>query len=275
MWTLSGFADEISPDLTTQLDTVVELGLRYIELRSAWNVNVLDLDAQQRAQIRQELAHRNLAVSSIGSPIGKIAITDDFAPHLERMQHAVEVAAEFQAPFIRLFSFFIPAQDNPEDHRDEVLRRMSALTRIAEGTGVTLVHENEKEIFGDVPSRVLDIVRSIDSPTLRLAWDPANFVQCGVRPFSQGYDLLRPYTAYVQIKDALLADGSVVPAGVGDGEVRQTIRALAADGFDGFFSLEPHLAAVDSFGGFSGPQLWRTAHQAFTSLLTDEGIAFA
>ena len=68
--------------------------------------------------------------------------------------------------------------------------------------------------------------------------------------------MLRPHLEYVQIKDARLADGSVVVAGAGDGEVVETMRALREDGFDGFFSLEPHLGDVDALGGFSGPQLF-------------------
>lgn len=275
MWTLSGFADEISPDLTTQLDTVVDLGLSYIEFRSAWGVNVLDLDDAQLDQVAAALAERNLQVSSIGSPIGKIQITDDIGPHLDRMRRAVDVAAQLRAPFIRLFSFFIPEGDDPAAHRDEVMRRMDAIARIGADAGVAMVHENEKHIYGDVPERCLDIVQTVDNEYLQLAWDPANFVQCGVRPFTEGYAMLRPHTTYVQIKDALLADGTVVPAGAGDGEVRETIRALADDGFDGFFSLEPHLEAAGTFGGFSGPQLWREAHAAFTALLREEGIRYA
>jgi sugar phosphate isomerase/epimerase len=60
-------------------------------------------------------------------------------------------------------------------------------------------------------------------------------------PLTEGYSLLRPYVVYVQVKDALLADGSVVVAGTCDGELVETVRALRDDGFDGFFSLEPHL----------------------------------
>lgn len=275
MWTLSGFADEISPDLQTQLDTVTDLGLTHIELRSVWEVNVLDLTAAQRTEVASALQERGLRLSSIGSPIGKIGITDDFAPHLDRMRHAADVALEMRAPFVRIFSFFIPEGDDPAAHRDEVMRRMTALAEVAAEAGVMLVHENEKHIYGDVPQRCLDIVRTVDNDHLRLAWDAANFVQCGVRPFTDGYELLRPFTEYVQIKDALLADGQVVPAGAGDGEVRETIRALAADGFDGFFSLEPHLAAAGTFGGYSGPDLWRAAHAAFTAILDEEGIPYA
>src|SRR4029079_13775079 len=129
--------------------------------------------------------------------------------------------------------------------------RMGRLVRAAEGADVTLLHENEKEIYGDIPSRCLDILTQITSPILRAAWDPATFVQCGVRPHTEGYDSLRPFIVYVHIKDALLDSGKVVPAGQGDGQVRETIAALLASGFDGFFALEPHLAAAGTFSGFS------------------------
>ena len=274
MWTLSGFADEIDPDLETQCQVLDELGIRYIEFRSAWGVNVLDLSDDQLNDAAAILAGHGIQVSSIGSPIGKITITDDFAPHLERMQHCVDVAKRLQAPYIRLFSFFIPQGDDPAAHRDEVIRRMTSLTACAEGSGVVLLHENEKEIYGDVPSRVLDIVQSVDSPTLRLAWDAANYVQCGVRPFTEGYAALRPYTDYIQIKDALLATSKVVAAGEGDGQVPETMRALRADGFDGFFSMEPHLALANPLGGFSGADEFRRATLTFTALLTSEGIDY-
>jgi sugar phosphate isomerase/epimerase len=275
MWTLSGFADEIDNDFTTQCQVVSDLGLKYLEIRSAWGVNILDLDAGQLATVQQTLAEYGLQVSSIGSPIGKIKITDEFEQHLERMRQAADVAHLLNAPYLRLFSFFIPEDENPDDHRDEVLARMRAIADVAEQAGVIAVHENEKEIYGDIPRRCLDIVTSVDSPNLKLAWDPANFVQCGVRPFTEGYADLRPHTVYIQIKDALLADSSVVVAGAGDGEVPETIRTLRADGFDGFFSLEPHLGTQNALGGFSGADLWTQAHAAFTGILRAEGIAYA
>jgi sugar phosphate isomerase/epimerase len=275
MWTLSGFSDEIDPDFTTQCRLVSELGLKYIEIRSAWQTNILDLDADQLSTVQQTLAEYGVQVSSIGSPIGKIKITDDFAPHLDRMRHAAEVAKRLNAPYLRLFSFFIPAGEDPDDYRDEVLSRLRAIAEVADQAGVIAVHENEKEIYGDIPRRCLDIVTSVDSPSLKLAWDPANFVQCGVKPFTEGYEALRPHTVYIQIKDALSADSSVVVAGAGDGEIVETIRALRSDGFDGFFSLEPHLATQNALGGFSGAELWTQAHAAFTDILHNEGVPYA
>jgi len=275
MWTLTGFADEIAPDLDVQLDTLAEESIRYLEFRGVWNKNVLDLTDSEIATVKSTLGQRGVGVSSIGSPIGKIKITDDFAPHLDRFQRALQVARALEAPYIRIFSFFIPAGEDPAHYRDEVLDRMGRLVRAAEGADVTLLHENEKEIYGDTPDRCLDILTQINSPVLRAAWDPANFVQCGVRPHTEGYDSLRPFIVYVHIKDALMASGQVVPAGQGDGEVRETIAALRASGFDGFFSLEPHLAAAGTFSGFSGPELYRVAVKALKDLLREQGIEWS
>lgn len=272
MWTLTGFADEIDADLATQLDTLSAEEMRFLELRAAWGTNVLKLSDAEVARVKTELAARGIGVSSLGSPIGKVKITDPFAPHLDDFRRALHVAHELHAPFIRIFSFFIPQGDDPANHRDAVLDRLGQLVSAANGAGVTLLHENEKAIYGDIPARCLDIVQSIDSPLLRVAWDPANFVQCGVTPHTEGYADLRPYIAYVHIKDALLGSGQVVPAGQGDGQLRETIAALRDSGFDGFFSLEPHLASAGTFSGFSGPALFRTAAQAFKGLLREQNI---
>ena len=274
MWTLTGFADEISPELDQQLDTLAAEEMKFLELRGAWGTNVLKLSDDEVARVKRDLAARGIGVSSIGSPIGKIGIADEFAPHLEDFRRAIHVAHELGAPFIRIFSFFIPQGDDPAQHRGAVLDRMGQLVQAAEGSGLTLLHENEKEIYGDIPARCLDILSSINSPLLRAAWDPANFVQCGVHPHQEGYEQLRPYIVYVHIKDALLGSGQVVPAGQGDGDLRTTIVALRDSGFDGFFSLEPHLASAGKFSGFSGPDLFRTAVQAFKGILSDEKIAW-
>ena len=172
MWTLSGFADEIADDFETQLQTVTGLGLKYIEFRSAWGTNILDLTDEQLAQAKELLAKYDLQVSSIGSPIGKIFIDEDFAPHLERAKHAVDVANFFGAPFIRIFSFFIREGANADDFRDEVMRHMAALAEVAAAGNVVLLHENEKDIFGDIPRRVVDILQTVNSPALRAAATP-------------------------------------------------------------------------------------------------------
>jgi sugar phosphate isomerase/epimerase len=275
VWTLTGFADEISPELDEQLETLAQESMRYMELRSVWNTNVLDLTDAELERVRVRTAERGIGISSIGSPIGKVPVTDPFGPHLERFRRALRTADVMEAPYIRVFSFFIPEDQEPALYRDEVLERMGVLAGEAEDSGVTLLHENEKEIYGDVPSRCLDILAGVGSPALRAAWDAANFVQCGIRPYKEGYASLRPYVEYVHVKDALSGSDTVVPAGEGDGQWPETLTALRASGFDGFFSLEPHLASAAMYSGFSGPELFRKAAGAFKELLRRQGIEWA
>ena len=94
---------------------------------------------------KQALDAAGVKVSSIGSPIGKIKITDDNGPHLERMAHAVKVAQFFEAPYMRIFSYFIDESENPDDYRDEVITRMRDLTSVAEGSGITIEPTVEKD----------------------------------------------------------------------------------------------------------------------------------
>jgi len=272
---LTGFADEISPELEEQLETLAQESIGYMELRSVWDTNVLDLSDDELDRIKYATAQRGLRISSIGSPIGKVLVTDPFGPHLERFRRALYAADVMESPYVRVFSFFLPEGQEPGHYREEVIDRMGIMAGEAEDSGVTLLHENEKEIYGDVPSRCLEILAGVGSPALRAAWDAANFVQCGVRPYTEGYASLRPYVEYVHVKDALSGSDSVVPAGEGDGQLPDTLSALRASGFDGFFSLEPHLASAGTYSGFSGPELFRKAAGAFKELLRRQGIEWA
>lgn len=272
-WTLSGFGDEIDPDPTVQVAVLQALGARHIEVRSAWTTNVVDLDDDQLDRLRGILTGQGMSASAIASPIGKVDVLLDAELEVDRLRRVIRVAHALQTPNIRVFSFFRAEGVSVESTRDAVMTRMRLLADEAEKAGVVLLHENEKGIYGDTPERVLDLVESVGSPALRLAWDNANFVQVGVRPFTDGYAMLRPYLDYLQVKDAVAATGEVVPAGQGDGELRETLTALRDDGYSGFASLEPHLAAQHALGGFSGPAAFGQAARAFAGLLTEIGVA--
>jgi len=270
--TLSGFADEISPDPAEQLAVLAAENITHLELRSAWSVSVADLADAELARFGQALDGAGVHVSAIGSPIGKIGIDAPLEPELDRLRRIADVAAAFGTAIVRVFSFFIPRGERPERYRDQVIERMRALADVAEDRGIVLAHENEKEIYGDRPQRCADLIESVGSPALRATFDAANFVQCGVRPHDEAYPLLRPHLVYLQVKDALAATGDVVPAGQGDGQVRETLAALRGSGFEGFVSLEPHLALSGRFGGFSGPEGFAVAARALKTLLGELSI---
>jgi sugar phosphate isomerase/epimerase len=271
-WTLSGFGDEIDDDPVIQIAVLQALGANHIEVRSAWGTNIVDLDGDQLDRLKALLDAAGMKVSAIASPIGKVDVSLPVEHEVERFRRAANAARVLEAGYIRIFSFYYGADVAVESIRDDVMERMRALAAVAEENGVILLHENEKDIFGDIPERVLDIIETVGSPALKVAWDAANFVQVGVKPFDEAYAKLRPHLEYLQVKDARFADASVVPAGEGDGDLLRTVEALKADGYTGFASLEPHLAGAHGLGGFSGPTAFGIAARAFAKVLNEAGV---
>ncbi|HEV7183717.1 MAG TPA: TIM barrel protein [Leifsonia sp.] len=272
-WALSGFGDEIDADPVVQVAVLQALGARHIEVRSAWDVNIVDLDGDQLDRLAGILRERGMSVSAIASPIGKVDVSLPVGHEVARLARAIAAADRLGSRYIRIFSFY-RSEDRPvASIRDEVIVRMRALADAAEAADVVLLHENEKDIYGDTPERCLDIVEAVGSEHLKLAWDSANFVQVGVaHPFDDGYAALRPHLEYLQVKDALAATGEVTPAGEGDGQVLATLAALRDDGYTGFASLEPHLTDVSALGGFSGPEAFGRAGRAFRRLTDQIGV---
>lgn len=270
-WKLSGFGDEIDDDPAVQVAVLQALGANHIEVRSAWGVNIVEMDDTQLARLAALFADKKIGVSAIASPIGKVDVGLPVEHEVERLARAVEAARALNSTYIRVFSFYY-GEAAPESVRDAVITRMRALADLAEREGVVLLHENEKDIYGDTPDRVLDIIESVRSPALKVAWDSANFVQVGVKPFEEGYAKLRPHLEYLQVKDALAATSAVTPAGEGDGDLQLTVEALRDDGYVGFASLEPHLTGAFGLGGFSGPAAFGVAARAFARVTDKAGV---
>jgi 3-dehydroshikimate dehydratase len=263
---LAGFADEISPNLDEQIRVCKELDIRYIELRAVAGKNVLDFDGPLRTEVRQKLKDNGMAVACIGSPIGKVKITDPWATHFDRFKIAVEMAESFSAPLIRLFSYYPPsAGQDMAVHRDEVMRRMRAKADYVKDHPVTLVHENEKDIYGEKGPACLDILKTVNSPKLRCAFDPANFIQAGDDPLVN-WELLKSYVAHFHIKDCQRATRKVVPAGQGDGHIQTILEDAKKRGYRGFLSLEPHLLVAGRSSGETGPELFKVATEALREI---------
>jgi sugar phosphate isomerase/epimerase len=275
MLKLSAFADEISPDLDEQIRVCQEIGVTDIELRGVNKINVLDFDRALRQEIKSKLDAAGLGVISIGSPIGKVKINDSWEQHLERFKIAVDAAEYFKSPYIRLFSYYPPEKgDDIRKYRDEVMKRTAAKVEYVKDRPVTLLHENEVEIYGARGPECIDLMKTINSPKLRNAFDFANFVQAGDHPLDN-WPGLKPYTVHIHIKDALWGSGKVVPAGQGDGQLEPILVDAWKSGYRGFLSLEPHLAAHEQFFGFSGPGLFKLGADALKALCRKNGIELA
>ncbi len=231
------FADEANADFDAQIKAMQRNGLDGIEIRNVGDKNVTDLTVEEAKEVRRKMDDAGLITWSIGSPLGKINIeTGDFTAHLEKFKHTLGIADILNAENIRLFSFFMPKEKDPADFRNEVIDRLGKFVDLAADCGIALCHENEKGIYGDNAARCLDVLNAV--PQLCGVFDPANFVQCG-QDTLKAWELLKDRIKYMHIKDAF-ADGSVVPAGKGDGNVAAIVREFIVRGGKQF-TIEPHL----------------------------------
>ena len=236
---LCAFADEADDALAGQIKAMQENGIGYLELRTIDQKNVTKFTNGEVKEYKKQLDDAGIKVWSIGSPIGKVKITDDFNVDLDLCKRTVEIANMFDAKTIRMFSFY--GTGGEAQYRDEVMERLSKYVEAARGSGVTLCHENEKGIYGDNAARCLEIHKAV--PELKSVFDPANFVQVG-QDTLEAWEMLEPYVFYGHIKDSL-ADGSIVPPGKGLGRISEYLPKFVAKGCD-MLTLEPHLSVFSA-----------------------------
>lgn len=281
---LSGFSDEIDKDLDVQIRELKRNNINCMEIRGVYGKGVVDHTIREIKEIKKRLDNEGISVSSVGSPIGKMSITDRFESHLDLFKHTLEIADILCSKYIRMFSFYIPDDRNPQDFRDEVLERWNKFVETAKGAGIILAHENEKGIYGDTPERCVDIIKSMNCDYVRAVFDPANFIQCDVETYPKAYLMLKPYIEYMHIKDALPETGTVVPAGMGSGKIKEILSDINSSfDRDMYLSLEPHLG---SFAGLealeadidtgsmekSGPEKFEIAVKALRKVMKEAGV---
>ena len=244
----SAFCDESGEStISGQMAACKKNGITHMELRGfGKSLNINNLSVEQAKEMKAEIDREGMKVASIGSGYGKINIKEDFAPHFEAFRNTIEVAKILEAKYIRIFSFYFSEGDSYEEYRDEVIRRVKAMTDYALENGIIPCHENEKGIYGDNAERCFDILEACGGK-LKAVFDPANFVQCGVDTL-KAYDLLENYIEYFHIKDALYANSDVVPAGEGDGNVEEILRRFDKHKKAVILSLEPHLKVFEGLG---------------------------
>jgi 3-dehydroshikimate dehydratase len=276
MLRLSAFADEIGPNIDDQIRVCKANGVMHFELRGVAGKNVLDFDPALKQEIRSKLSDNGMGVAVIGSPIGKVAIDKPFSEHLDRFKVAVEMAEYFGASMIRVFSYYPAGGEGkgPAPAREEVINRFRKKIDYIGSRNITLVHENEKGIFGEKGEPCLDLMKSVNSPKLRTAFDFANFVQAKDDP-AKNWPLLKPYTTHIHIKDAKWDTGKVVPAGQGDGKVAEILKDAYASGYRGFLSLEPHLKVAGHSHGETGEDLFKVAADALKQVCKQIGVPLA
>ena len=240
---ISGFSDEISSEIITQFEILNKLKIKYFEPRGINGKSIAALTDDEVAELKAKMDECGIKASSIGSPVGKVKITDDLEKHFELYKRIVAIAKSLETKYIRMFSFYIDENEDYDSYRDEVFERLEKMADYARKEGIWCCHENEKGIFGDNDVRCLDILKTFEGK-IKGIFDPANFIQCKVE-ILPAFEKLKDYIEYMHIKDRRMSDGFVVPCGKGDGNIEELIRRFNKIEGKHFLTLEPHLKVFE------------------------------
>ena len=236
-FTLSAFADEAAEALDGQIVALQENGIQNIEIRGVDGVNIADLTDAQLQTAKEKLKAGGITVSAIGSPIGKVQITDPAQEEYDRFKRVLDIAAALDAPAIRMFNFYYPKGDTTAQWRDEIMLRCGRFLEIAQGSGIMLGMENEGHIFGEQIAECADLLDTFEGG-YKLVFDPCNFILSGVDPL-EAFAKLRRHIGWMHLKDA--KDGKIVPPGEGDCGLFETLKDRLETEGPCIITLEPHL----------------------------------
>jgi sugar phosphate isomerase/epimerase len=272
---LSAFADEVTDNFLEQVRYLSKEHISFIEPRFINKKNIMDLTQDERNEAKKMIQDHGLKVSAIGSPIGKVRLDEPFEPHLDKFKLAIELALFFETPFIRIFSYYAPQGKKIDEYREQVMERMALKVELLNDVNVTMVHENEANIYGHTAENCVDIVKTINSPRLRLVYDPANFVwgEKITDNVKSCWPLMKPYVVHIHIKDWKLGSKDIgsIP-GEGDGQIKELLAELASINYDGCLTMEPHLKTGGQFGGSTGSELFSRAIAAVREIATEVGL---
>ena len=262
---LSAFADEAGKSIDEQIAALKENDIDYIEPRNIDGKGILDLTTEELSAVKAKLDESGIKVNSLGSPIGKYNISDDFEPHLELTKKAISVCKALETKNMRMFSFFT-TQDTLAENRDEVIRRLKVMVAEAKKEGICLCHENESRIYGQMPREVADILNSVDG--LGGIFDAANY-RMNNADVIDGINATLINFKYMHIKDAIFDSQTIVPAGEGEGKIGE-ILDIVNEKVDGvvYLTLEPHLHIFDAYKDIDEHELkgkysFKTNREAF------------
>ncbi len=257
---LSGFTDEVSSDLETQIEASRALGWSLLDLRTLDGGNVVDVSDELFEEAAKRLSEARLGVSSFGSALANWGRTVDtpLEEEVAQLRRAAGRMRKLGTKYLRVMSYQMPENAPvgtlPELER-EILSRLRRFAEVAEEEGIVCLHENCETWGGQSVEHTLRIIEATRSEAFKLVFDTGNPVGLpdvrGKAPYGRQdalafYEAVKEHVAQVHIKDGRWNGREVEYTLPGEGEARvpEILEALSRDGYHGVISIEPHTAMV-------------------------------
>jgi sugar phosphate isomerase/epimerase len=269
-WLLSAFTDEAGDSCEAQIEAAQKNGLTRLDLRGMDGFNCTTMPLDHARGVAQKLNDAGLGVGMFGSPIGKIDIADSVQTDVAKLEHLAELAPILGCRSVRIFSYY-NKENRPHDFWQlESLSRLELLKNRAKQLGMVLYHENERHIYGDLCADVLQIAQLRDKETFKMIFDFDNYNQSGEDVW-ENWTKLGDLTDAIHLKDSTESNEHV-PAGQGNGRIREILTDAKARGWNGPVIVEPHLSHSGAVAA-TGPS--GVANQAFSAMAPHESFKVA
>lgn len=239
-WILSAFSDEVDAAIDTQIEALKAHQISFIDLRAVDEFNISNVPTDHARQVADKLRDAGITVNMFGSPLGKIDIAEPFEPELEKLEHLARMAEIFDCRRPRIFSYHNRQGASDEEFRTRAMDRVGQLKESAAKLGLSLFHENERGIFGELAANTKALAEAFhDGKNFCVIYDFDNYNRAGENCW-EAYQTMKPFIDAVHLKESN-SDGNFVPMGQGSGQSEAILRDLYAADRQVSLTLEPHL----------------------------------
>lgn len=242
--------DAISQDFETAVLLGLEWGIEYFELKRMFGKRMPDISDDEVNLVRKVLRENEVTLSSIAPGLFKIPLDKELIQQEAgiRYDQTLSLADRLQTRSIVIFGFIRDELHHEEDALNQIIDVFGTLATRAEREGMTLLIENDRGLWGESPAAMHRILSGVNSPALKLNWDPGNLIGAFPEaPYPGGYDLLRDYVGHLHVKDAKAANGpnkfTHAMMGCGDVDWVGQFERLILDGYEGYCVIEPHFGS--------------------------------
>jgi sugar phosphate isomerase/epimerase len=273
---ITGIGDEAANTIDGQVNAHRELGWKWIEMRGVEvpgyaKANFHEIPEAAFDAAAAKLQESGIGVYCFGSTImnWQKTVETPFDVTLGEVKRCIPRMKKLGTKFVRVMSF--KPKDDEFSIPAAVFQRVKDVTNMFLDAGIQPVHENCMNYGGMSWQHALELLDK--APGLKWVFDTANPVfnpdRAKSKPWPRQdawefYTHVKAHTIHVHIKDAkwnaAKNDADYTLPGEGNGYVRAVIKDLLEGGYDGAFSIEPHVAVV-----FHDASVQASADQQFRS----------
>lgn len=279
--------DEISDDFEKACFVCKKNNLKYIELRTINNINLIEINENEHKYIQKLLKKYNISVSAIASPVfksnrqgkklnefGDYKINNyfTFQEQIKLFIKATSIAKFYDTSIIRVFTFL--DENNLPDIIDDIADKIIELTNYTKNIKIAIENESSCNIKNGLQANyLLSMIKYKSNNLIKnigLLWDPGNaYHSTNEKPYPDANNIINTKDIiHIHLKDIYKYKNNFnfVPVGLGEINYLDHIKKLKKDGYKGLYVLEPHYYEKGTNKEISSEKCINHAQQLFNKI---------